>query len=117
MFAWQTVVIVRPETLIRWHRKGFQLFWRCKSKPGGRPRVPADLQELIIAMARSNPTWGEQRIAAELLLKLGIRLSPKSVSGTLAEKLKITTHKKTPQSTYTIVVTGASRSLGSSTHL
>ena len=66
-------------------------------------------------MARSNPTWGEERIAAELLLKLGIRLSPKSVSGTLAEKLKITTHKKTPQSTYTIVVTGTSRSISSST--
>jgi putative transposase len=80
LFAWQeALVIVRPETLIRWHRKGFQLFWRCKSKPGGRPRVPADLQELIIEMARSNPTWGEQRIAAELLLKLGIRLSPRTV--------------------------------------
>jgi putative transposase len=80
LFAWkEALVIVRPETLIRWHRKGFQLFWRCKSKPRGRPRVPADLRELITEMARSNPTRGEERIAAELLLKLGIRLSPRTV--------------------------------------
>jgi len=80
LFAWkQALVIVRPETLVRWHRKGFQLFWRYKSKPLGRPRIPAELRELISEMARSNPTWGEERIAAELLLKLGIRLSPRTV--------------------------------------
>ena len=80
LFAWrEALVIVRPETLIRWHRKGFQLFWRCKSKPRGRPRIPADLRELISEVAGGNPTWGEERIAAELLLKLGIRLSPRTV--------------------------------------
>lgn len=80
LFAWKdALVIVRPETLIRWHRKGFRLFWRHKSKPRGRPRIPADLRELISQMARSNPTWGEERIAAELLLKLGIRLSPRTI--------------------------------------
>ena len=48
LFAWkQTLVIVRPETWIRWHRKCFQPFRRCKSKPSGTPRVPADLRELI----------------------------------------------------------------------
>ena len=80
LFAWKdALVIVKPETLIRWHRKGFRLFWRYKSKPLGRPRIPAELRELISEMARSNPIWGEERIAAELLLKLGIRLSPRTV--------------------------------------
>ena len=55
------------------------MFWRHKSKPLGRPRIPAELRELISEMARSNPTWGEERIAAELLLKLGVRLSPRTV--------------------------------------
>jgi len=61
------------------HRKGFQLFWRWKSRPPGRPRLPADLQRLIADMAAANRTWGEERIASELLLKLGIRVSPRTV--------------------------------------
>jgi putative transposase len=80
LFAWkEALVIVRPETLIRWHRKGFRLFWRWKSRPRGRPRLPADLRALIAEMARSNPVWGEERIASELLLKLGIRVSPRTI--------------------------------------
>src|SRR6266446_2563422 len=59
LFDWkEALVIVRPETLIRWHRKGFQLFWRWKSKRRGRPRIPSNLRSLIAEMARSNPTWG-----------------------------------------------------------
>jgi len=78
-FAWrEALTIVRPATLIRWHRDAFRLLWRWRSRPG-RPRLPADLQRLIAAMARSNPTWGEERIAAELLVKLGIRVSPRTV--------------------------------------
>jgi putative transposase len=78
-FDWrQALVIVQPQTLIRWHRQGFQLFWRCKSRPG-RPLLPADLRTLIRRMARDNPTWGEERIANELLLKLGLRVSPRTV--------------------------------------
>ena len=73
------LIVVKPETLIRWHRKGFQLFWRWKSRPRGRPRLPADLQRLIGDMATANRTWGEERIASELLLKLGIRVSPRTV--------------------------------------
>src|SRR5712691_1330637 len=73
------LTVVKPATLIRWHRKGFQLFWRWKSRPRGRPRLPADLQRLIAAMAAANRTWGEERIASELLLKLGIRVSPRTV--------------------------------------
>jgi transposase InsO family protein len=78
-FAWrEALTIVQPATLIRWHRQAFRLLWRWRSR-SGRPRLPADLQRLIVAMARSNPTWGEERIAAELLLKLGIRGSPRTV--------------------------------------
>jgi hypothetical protein len=55
------------------------LFWRWKSKPLGRPRVPTAVQRLIAEMATANRTWGEERIAAELLVKLGIRLSPRTV--------------------------------------
>jgi len=80
LFAWrQALVIVKPETLIGWHRKGFRLFWKWKSCPRGRPRIPTELRALIVEMARSNPTWGEERIASELLLKLGIRVSPRTV--------------------------------------
>ena len=71
--------MVKPETLIGWHRKGFRLFWKWKSKPRGRPQVPRGVRKLIAAMANENPTWGEERIAAELLLKLGIRVSPRTV--------------------------------------
>ena len=80
VIEWRHVLtIVKPETLIRWHRKGFRLFWRWKSKPRGRPRVPADLQRLIAEMATANRTWGEERIASELLVKRGIRVSPRTV--------------------------------------
>jgi putative transposase len=74
-FNWrQALVIVQPATLIRWHRLGFRLFWRWKSTPG-RPPIPPDLQALIRRMARENPTWGEERLANELLLKFGLRVS------------------------------------------
>jgi hypothetical protein len=75
----QLLVIVKPETLIRWHRKAFRLFWRWKSRPPGRPAIPVNVQRLIATMARANRTWGEERIAAELLVKLGIRVSPRTV--------------------------------------
>ena len=80
VLAWrQLLVIVKPETLIRWHRKGFRPFWRHKSRAPGRPAIPANVQRLIATMAAANRTWGEERIAAELLLKLGIRVSPRTV--------------------------------------
>jgi hypothetical protein len=75
----RALMIVRPDTLIRWHRKGFQRLWRFKSKRQGRPRLRADLRQLIGDMAVANRTWGEERIAAELLVKLGIRVSPRTV--------------------------------------
>ena len=76
---------VKPETLIRWHRAGWRLFWRWRSRPRGRPRIPRNLQRLIIAMARANATWGEERIADELLLKLGITVSPRTVGRYLSQ--------------------------------
>jgi putative transposase len=73
------LTIVKPDTLIRWHRKGFRLFWRWKSRVPGRPPIPAELRQLIATLAAANRTWGEERIAAELLVKLGIRISPRTV--------------------------------------
>ena len=78
-FDWrQALSVVKPETFTRWHRQGFRLFWRWKSRPG-RPQIPAELQALIRQMARDNPTWGQERIANELLLKLGLRVSPRTI--------------------------------------
>ena len=73
------LVVVRPETMIRWQRAGWQLFWRLKSRPG-RPPIPLEIQALIRRIANENPLWGEERIANEFLLKLGIRISPRTVS-------------------------------------
>ena len=80
-FEWRSaLLIVRPATLIGWHRNAFRLFWRWKSRPVGRPPVTAEVRDLIRRLAAENPTWGEQRIADELLLKLQIRLSPRTVA-------------------------------------
>jgi len=78
-FNWRdALVVVRPETMIHWHRAGWKLFWRLKSRPG-RPPIPQQLQALIRRMANESPSWGEERIANELLLKLGIQVSPRTV--------------------------------------
>jgi len=80
LFDWRdALIVVKPDTLIRWHRKGFRLFWKWKSRSAGRPRVPVEVRKLIGEMAENNPTWGEERIADELLLKIGIQISPGTV--------------------------------------
>jgi transposase InsO family protein len=80
MIDWrQLLTVVRPDTLVRWHRQGVRLFWRWKSRRSGRPPIPPYLQAIIATMARANQTWGEERIAAELLLKLGVSVSPRTV--------------------------------------
>ena len=80
LFDWRGALrVVQPDTFIRWHRKGFRLFWRWKSRPRGRPRLPGNLRELIRRMAAENTIWGEARIADELRLKLGLRVSPRTV--------------------------------------
>ena len=79
LFNWRkALMIVKPETLIGWHRKGFKLFWRWKSRLG-RPRIPENLRQLIVRLVQENPTWGEERIAAELAVKRGILVSPRTV--------------------------------------
>jgi transposase InsO family protein len=73
------LVLVRPETVVRWHRCGWRLFWRWRSRgPIGRPRVSAEVRELIATMARDNPSWGAERIRGELL-KLGVAVSKATV--------------------------------------
>ena len=75
----QYLVLVRPETVVRWHRRGWRLFWRWRSRgPIGRPRLSAEVRDLIARMARENPRWGAERIRGELL-KLGIAVSKASV--------------------------------------
>tara|TARA_R110000868_G_scaffold177713_5_gene416756 strand:- start:1740 stop:2759 length:1020 start_codon:yes stop_codon:yes gene_type:complete len=74
------IVVVKPETVIRWHRQGFRAFWRWKSRSaGGRPKVNQDLRALILRMAAENPLWGAPRIHGELL-KLGFTISQSTVS-------------------------------------
>jgi putative transposase len=69
------LVLVRPETVLRWHRRGWKLVWRWRARTrGGRPQLNRAVRELIATMARDNPRWGSERIRGELL-KLGIAVS------------------------------------------
>jgi transposase InsO family protein len=73
------LVVVRPETVLRWHRRGWRLFWWWRSRrPMGRPRVPAEIRDLIAVMSRDHPSWGTVRIRGELR-KLGIAVSAGSI--------------------------------------
>jgi len=75
-FRWKSaLVIVRPATVVAWHRRGFAWYWTRRSRPkGGRPHVDADMGRLTREMARANPLWGAPRIHGELL-KLGFEVS------------------------------------------
>jgi transposase InsO family protein len=78
------LAIVRPETVIRWHRAGFRLYWRWRSRPcGGRPKVPLELRQLIWDISIANPLWGAPRIHGELL-KLGIDVGQTTVAKYMA---------------------------------
>ncbi len=73
------LLLVRPETVLGWHRRGWRLFWRWRSSPTlGRPRLSAEVRELITTIGRQNPHWGTERIRGELL-KLGIAVSARSI--------------------------------------
>src|SRR5476651_2204103 len=75
----QVLTIIRPETLVRWHRAGFRCYWRWKSRPrGGRPQIETKLRALIWRMSVENPLWGAPRIHGELL-KLGFRSEERRV--------------------------------------
>jgi hypothetical protein len=74
------VLLVNPETVIRWHGAGWRLFWRRQSRrQPGRPPIDADLRVLIRRMWRDNSTWGEDRVAGKLA-KLGYRVCPRTVA-------------------------------------
>jgi putative transposase len=77
----EVLVVVKPETVVRWHRAGFRLYWRWLSwrKERGRPRIGSEVRQLIERMARENPLWGAPRIHGELL-KMGFDVSERTVS-------------------------------------
>ena len=74
------IMILRPETIVRWHRNGFSAFWRWKSRPlGGRPQIDKEVRDLIRRMNFENPLWGAPHIHGELL-KLGFDVAQSTVS-------------------------------------
>ena len=76
----KAITIIRPQTLVRWHRAGFRRYWRWKSRSlGGRPQIDADLRALIRRISMDNPLWGAPRIHGELL-KLGFEVAQSSVA-------------------------------------
>jgi putative transposase len=72
------MVLVKPATVVQWHRKGFRLFWRWRSRRPGRPKIRTEIRDLIRRMSKANPLWGAPRIHGELL-KLGIKVSQATV--------------------------------------
>src|SRR4249920_2878575 len=79
------VTIIRPETIVRWHRTGFRLYWRWKSRSrGGRPKIPREIRRLIREMSLANRLWGAPRIHGELL-KLGIEGAQSTVAKYMAK--------------------------------
>jgi transposase InsO family protein len=82
----QVLTVIRPETLVRWHRAGFRCYWRWKSRPlGGRPQIETGLRALIRRMSIENPLWGAPRIHGELL-KLGFEIAQSSVAKYVAKR-------------------------------
>ena len=89
LFIWMTKLwpgllrsaqVVRPETILRWHRAGFKVFWRWKSRNrAGRPKIDRGLRDLIRRMSKENPLWGASRIHGELLM-LGFDVAQSTVS-------------------------------------
>ena len=76
------LILVSPDTVVRWHRKGFRLYWDALSRKGrkpGRPQKDREIRDLIRRMAAENPTWGAPRVHAELL-KLGFEVAERTVS-------------------------------------
>jgi len=78
------VTIIQPDTVVRWHRTGFRLYWRWKSRSqDGRPRIPGEIRRLIREMSQANRLWGAPRIHGELL-KLGIEVAQSTVAKYMA---------------------------------
>jgi putative transposase len=79
------LVIAKPATVVKWHRKGFRIYWRRRSHCPGRPKTSAEIRALIRRMSRANPLWGVPRIHGELL-KLGIEVSQATVGRHLPQR-------------------------------
>ena len=87
---WQkSLLLVRPETVVSWHRRGFRLFWTwiSRRKRSGRPGMSRELRDLVCKMAEANPLGGAPRIHGELL-KLGIEVSERTVSRLMPKRRK-----------------------------
>ncbi len=102
------VVIVKPETVIRWHRRGFRLFWRWKSRPRrrGRPRTALEIRDLIRRISRENPLWGAPRVHGEIL-KLGIDIAQSTVARYMVR------HSRPPSQTWRTFLTNHAEGLAS----
>ena len=100
------LAIVQPETVIRWHRRGFRPYWTWKSRPKwlGRRSVPDEVRDLIRRMSRDNPPWGASRIHGELL-KLGITLSQATVSKYMVR------HRKPPSQSWRTFLTNHAKDI------
>jgi len=72
------MVLVKPATVVQWHRNGLRFYWRWRSRRPGRPKIGTEIRDLIRRMSRANPLWGAPRIHGELL-KLGIKISQATV--------------------------------------
>ena len=80
----RSIIVVQPETVVRWHRQGFKAFWRLKSRgTRGRPKVPKEIRDLIREISLANPLWGAPRIHGEIL-KLGIGVAQSTVAKYMA---------------------------------
>ena len=103
---WRTaLVIVKPETVVAWHRRGFRLFWAWKSRHKiGRPSVPEEIRALIRTMSTANPLWGAPRIHGELL-KLGFTISQTTVATYMVR------HRPRPSQTWRTFLTNHAQQL------
>ena len=72
------MALVKPATVVQWHRKGFRLYWRWRSRRPGRPKIGTEIRDLIRRMSNANPLWGAPRIHGEVL-KLGIKIRQATV--------------------------------------
>jgi hypothetical protein len=105
--GWKSaLLIVQPETVIAWHRKGFRLYWTWKVRRGkpGRPAVSQEVRDLARMMSRNNPMWGAPRIHGELL-KLGIEITEPTVAKYMLR------HRKPPSQTWRTFLENHVRSL------
>ncbi len=83
----RSILIVKPDTVVRWHRAGFRLFWRMQSRQGpGRPKIPAETRALIREMSKANVLWRAPRVHGESL-KLGVDVSQSTVAKYMVERV------------------------------